>query len=121
MGNLIRKFLKALKFEFKREAKNKLHIIRNSTHSTYTKLQQVFSWNLNLKSQLILFLKLKQEETNKKMDTTTDSSNGAMSNDNSNNSSRNNGLPDLINQKGNNGNYLIENIFFKLYFNLFVI
>lgn len=55
------------------------------------------------------------------MNTTTDSSNGAMSNDNSNNSSRNNGLPDLINQKGNNGNYLIENIFFKLYFNLFVI
>ena len=49
------------------------------------------------------------------MDTTTDSSNGAMSNDNSNNSSRNNGLPDLINQKGNNGNYLIENIFYKLY------
>ena len=40
------------------------------------------------------------------MDTTSDS-NGAMSNGNDNNGSgRNNGLPDLINQKGKNGKLL---------------
>jgi len=48
------------------------------------------------------------------MDTTSDS-NGAMSNGNDNGpSGRNNGLPDLINQKRSNGNLLIDFIFYYL-------
>jgi hypothetical protein len=47
------------------------------------------------------------------MDTTSDS-NGAISNGNENGGSgRNNGLPDLVNQKGNNGKLFNELFFFS--------
>lgn len=93
MGNFIKKFLKVLKFEIKREVKETFRSVNdnNLLSTNNTKIQHYLSP-----------LMIEQDEISKKMDTTSDS-NGAISNGNENGGSgRNNGLPDLVNQKGNN-------------------